>query len=195
MAHRNGSVENARLYAATGNGIVRIDETAGWQSELTLDRSGAQCLAVDPRDADTVYAGLRSGGVRKTDDGGRTWTDCELPEPAVYSLAVSAADGAVYAGAILAAIAVGDESREELALPERPFRRPAQQRMAVVRDRSAEQVGAIEQRPQDVGRRVALSELDDSEPDLVRESGALLEPFELHDLAPSSKLRAFSTCA
>ena len=29
---------------------------------------------------------------------GRSWVDCELPEPAVFSLAVSAADGAVYAG-------------------------------------------------------------------------------------------------
>lgn len=99
MADRNGSVENRRFYAATGDGIVRIDEAGdGWRSELTLDGSGAHCLAVDPGDSDIVYAGLRSAGVRKTDDGGRTWTDCELPEPAVYSLAVSKADRAVYAG-------------------------------------------------------------------------------------------------
>src|SRR6185436_15262773 len=63
-----------------------------------LSGSGAQWLAVDPTDAETVYAGLREGGVRRSTDAGRTWVDCELPEPAVYSLAVSAADGAVYAG-------------------------------------------------------------------------------------------------
>ena len=63
-----------RLYAATGNGIARLDETEGrWDVEVSLNGSGAQCLAVDPADADTVYAGLRDGGVRKTTDGGRSW--------------------------------------------------------------------------------------------------------------------------
>ena len=36
--------------------------------------------------------------MRRSVDGGRSWVDCELPEPGVFSLAVSAADGAVYAG-------------------------------------------------------------------------------------------------
>jgi hypothetical protein len=88
-----------RLYAATGDGIVRLDEVdGGWMVERFLDGSGAQCLAVDPHDPDTVYAGLRERGVRRTHDGGRSWNDCGLPEPGVFSLAVSAADGAVYAG-------------------------------------------------------------------------------------------------
>jgi photosystem II stability/assembly factor-like uncharacterized protein len=89
----------SRLYAATGDAIARLDETDGrWTVERALEGSGAQCLAVDPRDGDTVYAGLREGGVRRTRDGGRTWVDCELPAQQVFSLAVSAADGAVYAG-------------------------------------------------------------------------------------------------
>ncbi|HEY8236034.1 MAG TPA: hypothetical protein VIF85_05290 [Gaiellaceae bacterium] len=88
-----------RLYAATGDGVARLDESGeGWTVELFLDGSGAQCLAVDPDDPDTVYAGLREGGVRRTVDGGRSWVDCALPEPGVFSLAVSAVDGAVYAG-------------------------------------------------------------------------------------------------
>ena len=87
------------LYAATGDGIARLEEAGGeWTVELSLRGSGAECLAVDPADADTVYAGLREGGVRRTRDGGETWDACALPEPAVFSLAVSAADGAVYAG-------------------------------------------------------------------------------------------------
>src|SRR4029077_5074863 len=45
-----------------------------------------------------VYAGLREGGVRRSVDGGRSWVDCGLPEPGVFSLAVRAADRAVYAG-------------------------------------------------------------------------------------------------
>jgi hypothetical protein len=88
-----------RLYAATGNAIARLDEVRGkWVVQVSLRGSGAQCLAVDPDDRDTVFAGLREGGVRRTDDGGESWVDCGLPEPGVFSLAVSAADGAVYAG-------------------------------------------------------------------------------------------------
>ena len=88
-----------RLYAATGEGIVRLDEVGeAWTVESSLSGSGAQCLAVDPADPDTVFVGLRDGGVRRSVDGGRTWADCKLPEPAVFSLAVSAADGTVYAG-------------------------------------------------------------------------------------------------
>src|SRR5829696_3128095 len=89
----------SRLYAATGEAIARLDETAdGWDVRVSLDGSGAQCLAVDPADGDVVYAGLRAGGVRKTVDGGESWRDAGLPHPEVFSLAVSPADGAVYAG-------------------------------------------------------------------------------------------------
>jgi hypothetical protein len=88
-----------RLYAATGDAIARLDEAEdAWAVELSLQGSGAQCLAIDPAHADTVYAGLREHGLRKTTDGGRSWSDCALPEPGVFSVAVSAADGALYAG-------------------------------------------------------------------------------------------------
>jgi photosystem II stability/assembly factor-like uncharacterized protein len=89
----------ARLYAATGDGIARLDEAGeAWKVALSLAGSGAQCLALDPADPETLYAGLREEGVRRSRDGGRNWVDCKLPEPAVFSLAVSAADGSVYAG-------------------------------------------------------------------------------------------------
>jgi hypothetical protein len=62
----------ARLYAATGDGFARLAESGeAWTVELSLSRSG---------------------------DGGRSWIDCEVPERAVFSLAVSAADGGVYVG-------------------------------------------------------------------------------------------------
>jgi hypothetical protein len=88
-----------RLYAATGDAIACLDEgDFRWSLTLTVEGSGAQCLAVDPRDGDVLYVGLRSNGVRKSSDGGATWIDCELPAREVFSLAVSPADGAVYAG-------------------------------------------------------------------------------------------------
>ena len=88
-----------RLWAATGDAIARLDESdGGWDVSVSLEGSGAQCLAVDPSDPDTAFAGLREQGLRRTRDAGATWEDVELPEQGVFSLAVSAADGAVYAG-------------------------------------------------------------------------------------------------
>ena len=117
-----------RLYASTGDAIARLDENNGaWNVTVSLRGSGAQCLAVDPRDADVVYAGLRDGGVRRTSDGGRTWVDCELPAPGVFSVAVSAVDGVVYAGTEPSALFRSDDAGERwreltalLELPSRP---------------------------------------------------------------------------
>jgi photosystem II stability/assembly factor-like uncharacterized protein len=118
----------ARLYVATGDAIVRLDEgDAVWTVALSLAGSGAQCVAVDPADADTVYAGLRTGGVRRSVDGGRSWEDCLLPEPGVFSLAVGAVDGVVYAGTEPSRLFRSDdrggswrELEALLALPSRP---------------------------------------------------------------------------
>ena len=62
----------ARLYAATGDAIARLDERRGRLARraISLTGSGAQCLALDPSDPDVVYAGLREDGVRRTIDGG-----------------------------------------------------------------------------------------------------------------------------
>ncbi len=114
-----------RLYAATGDGIARLDERdGGWTVEVSLAGSGAQCLAVDPSDPDTVFAGLREAGVRRSRDGGRTWDDCALPSPGVFSLAVGAVDGAVYAGTEPSALFRSDDGgeswRELTALVELP---------------------------------------------------------------------------
>jgi photosystem II stability/assembly factor-like uncharacterized protein len=116
------------VYAATGDGIARLGETNGsWTAELALEGSGAQCVAVAPGDADAVFAGLLGGGVRRSDDGGRTWLDCGLPAPDVFSVAVSAADGALYAGTEPSALYRSHDNGETwteleslLDLPSRP---------------------------------------------------------------------------
>jgi photosystem II stability/assembly factor-like uncharacterized protein len=118
----------ARLWATTGDAIARLDEAGGdWTVELFLSGCRAQCLAVDPTNGDTAYAGLREGGVRRTTDAGRSWDDCKLPEPGVFSLAVSAAGGALYAGTEPSRLFRSDDqgaSWRELAglleLPSRP---------------------------------------------------------------------------
>src|SRR5205823_185973 len=75
----------AILWTAWGLGLLARLARAG-----LADRWVA-CVAA-------AFAGLREGGVRRTEDSGRTWADCALPEPGVFSLAVSGAGGAVYAG-------------------------------------------------------------------------------------------------
>jgi photosystem II stability/assembly factor-like uncharacterized protein len=116
-----------RLYAATGTSVARLDETpGGWAVALALDDSGAQCLALDPADPEAVYVGLNEG-VRKTTDGGRTWDESGLEGEQVFSVAVSAADGAVYAGTEPSALYRSDDGGETwreldalLELPSQP---------------------------------------------------------------------------
>jgi photosystem II stability/assembly factor-like uncharacterized protein len=118
----------ARLYATTGTSVARLDEAGdAWSVELALVGSRALCLAADPRDRDTVYIGLGDEGVRKTTDGGRTWVESGLPGEQVFSIAVSPADGAVYAGTEPSALYRSDDGGQSwrelealLELPSRP---------------------------------------------------------------------------
>ena len=84
-----------RLYAVTGEAFARIDDGS---ATITLADTGVQCLTRDPADDDIVYVGGGGSGVWKSDDGGVSWRQLDFPHPDVFSLSVSAADGAVYAG-------------------------------------------------------------------------------------------------
>ena len=59
---------------------------------------GMQCLAVDPRNQEVLYAGSHGEGVWKSTSRGNDWTRSEFSEPNVFSLAVSPVDGALYVG-------------------------------------------------------------------------------------------------
>ena len=93
----------ARIYAATGDAFAAIPLDAPAEVALSLERSGARCLAVDPRDGDRVYVGTFDDGVCVTEDGGQTWRESAPKDPRVLSLAVSHAHqvdarSVVYAG-------------------------------------------------------------------------------------------------
>jgi photosystem II stability/assembly factor-like uncharacterized protein len=99
------------LYAVTGDAFASIEEG---EVTVTLEGTGAQCLA---REGETVFVGSRGGGLRKSDDGGRSWRGLDFPQPDVFSVAVSPADGTVYAGtepSMLFASKDGGESWREL---------------------------------------------------------------------------------
>jgi hypothetical protein len=68
-----------------------------WTATLSLENKAVQCLAADPHSPVTVYAGTCGSGVWKSGDGGASWENLEMPQPNVFSCAVSAAAGAVYA--------------------------------------------------------------------------------------------------
>jgi photosystem II stability/assembly factor-like uncharacterized protein len=85
-----------RLYTA-GDRAVAIVENG--RIELTLEESGARCVAVDPKDSDTLYVGTSDEGLFKSEDGGKSWERLSgVEHPRVTSVAVSPVDGAIYAG-------------------------------------------------------------------------------------------------
>src|SRR6266581_524486 len=108
-----------KLFVATGEGLAQImQQKDEWVVTRTLTRSGMQCLALDPKEPGTLYAGSRGKGVWKSSDGGMSWRDMSLPQPDVFSLAVSPADGSVYAGcepSMLFRSSDGGQHWEELA--------------------------------------------------------------------------------
>jgi len=86
----------ARLYAAGGDAVSVVE--AG-SIEASLRERGARCLAVDPRDPDTLYVGTSDEGLFKSLDGGKSWEGLlGIEHPRVTAVAVSPVDGAVYAG-------------------------------------------------------------------------------------------------
>ena len=81
------------LFAATGDAVARIESRDNGRLEvaLSLEGSGAQCVAVDPHDPRRVYAGTYDDGVYRTLDGGQTWEQVgdAIPHRRVLSVAIS----------------------------------------------------------------------------------------------------------
>lgn len=114
------------LYAATGDAVARLehDGDGRWTCCLTLKGRSVQCVAADPQDEATLFAGTRGAGVWRSRDAGRHWDRLDVPQADIFSLAVSAADGAVYAGSEPSHLYVsydgGDTWRELAALRDLP---------------------------------------------------------------------------
>jgi len=83
----------SRLFAATGDAVARIDTRDGecFDTVVMLDGSGAQCIAVDPRDPNRVYVGTFDNGVLRSLDGGGTWANvtANMHDKRVLSIAIS----------------------------------------------------------------------------------------------------------
>jgi hypothetical protein len=77
-------------------GLLRLNRANGaWVGSKKLEDAGAQCVAVGNR---LVLVGTRDRGVLFSADAGESWEQADLPERSVFSVAISDADGALYAG-------------------------------------------------------------------------------------------------
>jgi hypothetical protein len=91
--------DRIELMVATGEELISLrQESDHWHASRMPAGRGMQCIAADCNRADVRYAGSRGEGVWRSARGGRDWTRLDFPEPDVFALAVSPADGAVYAG-------------------------------------------------------------------------------------------------
>jgi hypothetical protein len=89
--------DRSQMFICTRDGeLVGVTRPNGaWGSRTLLERAAVQCVATD---GERVLVGTRGHGVLVSRDAGAGWETVELPEPDVYSVAISAADGALYAG-------------------------------------------------------------------------------------------------
>jgi hypothetical protein len=119
------------IFACTDEGLVRVRRKGeSWTVEPSLE--GAQCVAAD---GTRVLAGAPGRGGFLSTDGGSVWEQVELPVPDVFSVAIGAADGALYVGTEPSRLFVAREggpwtelealqdipSRERWSFPPRPW--------------------------------------------------------------------------
>jgi photosystem II stability/assembly factor-like uncharacterized protein len=88
-------VTRLRLVAATGDAVAIVEGVPDRPDvSLTLEGSGAQCVAVDPHDPDRLLVGTFDRGLFLSGDGGSTWRDVTdgIPHKRVLSVAISPCD-------------------------------------------------------------------------------------------------------
>ena len=103
------------LLAASARGGVTLArrEAAGWEAERALPQEDVRCVAANPTDGRTLYAGTQGNGVFKSADRGRTWSRSGLAGQIIKSLAVTPGNGnTLYAGAKPPMVFVSRDSGE-----------------------------------------------------------------------------------
>jgi len=89
------------IIAPNGNGLslAQRQTDGNWSVDFLLEDKDPRCLAVDPFNANVIYAGTQGNGILRSDDAGRTWRSAGMQNHIVKALAVSPHDpGTVYAG-------------------------------------------------------------------------------------------------
>ena len=103
--------------------LTRVDcDDTSTRAQPVLEGVPVDCVAAD---SDRVIVGTRGAGAFLSTDGGGRWERMELPERDVFSVAISRADGTLYAGtepSRLFALRDGAEWKELEALQDIPSR-------------------------------------------------------------------------
>jgi len=83
------------LCTLAGDLVALRRDGESWAATTVLESEHVQCVTTDGA---RVLVGTRGGGALLSPDDGATWARIELPERDVFSVAIGAADGALYAG-------------------------------------------------------------------------------------------------
>jgi hypothetical protein len=84
------------LVCTRDGGLLRLQRANGaWVGVQQLEDLGAQCVAIRER---RVLVGTRDRGALFSTNAGESWDQVDLPERSVFSVAISDADGTLYAG-------------------------------------------------------------------------------------------------
>jgi hypothetical protein len=84
-----------RLLVCTRDGLVRLDRTgSSWERVGLLEGTPVRCVASDGA---RLLVGTGDGALLSTDNGA-SWQRADLPEADVFSVAIGAADGTLFAG-------------------------------------------------------------------------------------------------
>jgi photosystem II stability/assembly factor-like uncharacterized protein len=77
-----------KLFVTTGDGVVIVDDD---DANATLEGSGAQCVSVDPNNADRVYVGTFDHGLYRSLDAGESWNKVSdgIPHKRILSITIS----------------------------------------------------------------------------------------------------------
>jgi hypothetical protein len=76
--------------------LIRLDRNGGsWEADPALEGVPVTCIAAN---GDRILVGTQGEGAWSSADGGKEWERIDLPERDVFSVAISPADGALYAG-------------------------------------------------------------------------------------------------
>lgn len=86
---------SVHLCSRDGDLVALRRDGGSWAAETVLADARAQCVATD---GTRVLVGTHGDGALLSDDDGVTWRPIDLPEGNVFSVAIGAGDGALYAG-------------------------------------------------------------------------------------------------
>jgi hypothetical protein len=113
--------------------VIRLDRDGdSWRADPALEGVAATSVAAD---GDRILVGTQGDGAWSSADGGEGWERVDLPERDVFSVAISPADGALYAGTEPSRLFVSGDggswhelealqeipSRESWSFPPRPW--------------------------------------------------------------------------